>query len=218
VGDHERNGCVYQTIGQLTKERVEDRMVINDLKGRLADMETRMRRVESTGVSGGSSPFTRGWRSSAGGGFIPELDLNEAPCPREPPTYASGSNTWESPEDYMLAQFERMETKIEDLRKTVTELDGRHSVMLLNETMPLKDQIAELRSNIGVIGMHTTWLMNVQRQNRGQPRASGPGMTPSGGANNLSGAAGSRREADDGQSSIQPRRLSDGRGEHPPRL
>lgn len=260
VDEHEKNGCIYQAIGQLAKDRIEDRMIINDLKGRLSTMEGRVRRVESSSSrSSSSSPTSRGggWQSSNGMGqhhnFTADFDPNDPSSaaflyPGGGPGDDRGNSTgngngssnsnisWESPEDYMLAQFERIETKIEDLRKTITELDGRHSVMLLNEAMPLKEQIAELRSNMGVIGMHTTWLMNVQRQSRGQQRgnAAGPsGMasTPrtgrnssasSGGDGGNSYGGGFRAEADsDGDRSrrnASSRRMSDGRGEHPPRL
>lgn len=138
----------------------------------------------------------------------------------------------------MLAQFERMEAKIEDLRKMLTELDGRHSMMLLNETMPLKDQITELRSNLGVINMHTTWLMNVQRQNRvaaggggsggqgqgqgQQGQRSGNGGSGGGGGGMAAGSGTGRSgDADEGREferqrvHVAPRRMS---GENPPRL
>jgi phage FluMu protein Com len=217
---HESSGCVYEAIGKLMRDRAEDRAMISDLRGRLTAME----RMRSSNHS--RSPR---WGRPGAEGYVPDLDLGDG---RSSQSFLndSGNGAWESPEDYMLAQFERMETKIEDLRKSVTELDGRHSMMLLNETMPLKDQITELRSNMGVLGMHTTWLMNVQRQNRGgagggggaaqgqqQQRSNGNGG--SGAATNPgSGRAG---DAEDGRDfaaqrvHAAPRRMS---GENPPRL
>lgn len=229
VDQHEQNGCIYQAIGQLARDRMDDRMIINELKGRLTTAESRMRRMESSAGSRPqvSPPGLQGWRFNGTTG-IPELDLNgDHPHGAHPSAYGGGnedSSGWESPEDYMLAQFERMETKIEDLRKTVTELDGRHSVMLLNEAMPLKEQIAELRSNMGVIGMHTTWLMNVQRQSRGQQqqqRANGPAGMAARNGTSPSSSAGSRGDAEPSEGSHHygpGRRMSDGRGENPPRL
>ncbi|KAH8907286.1 hypothetical protein BR93DRAFT_879478 [Coniochaeta sp. PMI_546] len=220
VEQHESGGCVYEAIGKLMKDRAEDRAVISDLRGRLTAME----RVRN---SNHSRPPRSG--GSGGEGFMRDLDLDDDQS-SQPFLNDTGNGAWESPEDYMLAQFERMEAKIEDLRKSVTELDGRHSMMLLNETLPLKDQITELRSNMGVLGMHTTWLMNVQRQNRGGAGAgvggAGQGQQQqrsngAGGSASTTTSTGRAGDADEGRDfaaqrvHVAPRRMS---GENPPRL
>lgn len=224
---HEAAGCVYEAIGKLMRDRAEDKAVISDLRGRLTGLE-RMRSSNHSSRSPGSArPGTEG--------YIPDLDL-DANQSSQSFLNDTGNGAWESPEDYMLAQFERIETKIEDLRKMLTELDGRHSMMLLNETMPLKDQITELRSNLGVINMHTTWLMNVQRQNRvaaggggggaaqGQQEQqqrsasgnNGGGGGPSAGSGTgRVGDADERRDFERQRVHVAPRRMS---GENPPRL
>ncbi|KAJ9133242.1 TNF receptor-associated factor 6 [Coniochaeta hoffmannii] len=241
VEAHEAAGCVYEAIGKLTRDRAEDRAVISDLRGRLTFLEQRARSTTATTAHHSSrSPRSRT------GGNIPDLDLSVARGQTsQSSSYLQDSGggggngtAWESPEDYMLAQFERMEAKIEDLRKMLTELDGRHSMMLLNETMPLKDQITELRSNLGVINMHTTWLMNVQRQNRvaaggggsggqgqgqgQQGQRSGNGGSGGGGGGMAAGSGTGRSgDADEGREferqrvHVAPRRMS---GENPPRL
>lgn len=222
VGVHEAGGCVYEAIGKLARDRAEDRAVISDLRGRLTALE----RVR--GPNPGRSP--RSARPGAEGGYVPDLVDLDADQSSQFLLNDAGSGAWESPEDYMLAQFERMETKIEDLRKMLTELDGRHSMMLLNETMPLKDQITELRSNLGVINMHTTWLMNVQRQNRvaagagggavqgqqQQQRTTGGGSgTTTGSGAGRAGDVDDRRELERQRGYVVPRRMS---SENPPRL
>ncbi|KAJ4405149.1 hypothetical protein N0V85_004741 [Neurospora sp. IMI 360204] len=111
-----------------------------------------------------------------------------ADAPPAPWTQNNGSVSWESPEDYMLSQFEAMEARIEDLRKMMVELDGRHTMRLVNDTMRMNEQIAELGSKVGVLGMHTTWLMSMQRQSRGQQ--SGAGSTPGNARSNISSAGG----------------------------
>lgn len=109
-------------------------------------------------------------------------------APPVPWGHTNGGGQWESAEDYMLAQFEAMEAKIEDLRKMMVELDGRHTMRLVNDTMRMNEQIAELGSKVGVLGMHTTWLMSMQRQSRGQQ--SGAGSTPGNARSNISGSGG----------------------------
>jgi hypothetical protein len=218
---HEQAGCIYEAIAKLMRDRAEDRAVIHDLRGRLTAVERRME---------GSPPPRRHRSTRPTEGFASDLD-DLIDGRRQRDSRGSTGGTWDSPEDYMLAQFERIEAKIEDLRKSVTELDGRHSMMLLNETMPLKDQIAELRSHMGVIGMHTTWLMNVHRQNRGGVgTGGGAGQTQqqqqqrsngTGGASATGSGTGRAADGDDGRDftthrvHVAPRRMS---GENPPRL
>ncbi|KAK1761289.1 TNF receptor-associated factor 6 [Echria macrotheca] len=224
VEKHEQGLCVYQAIGRLARDRMEDRMIINELKERVSAMDERLRKSEKKEKN----------RSRDGGGhfggipsaapFMPDLDLNHSP--RAAPSYNGG--TWESPEDYMLAQFERIESRMEDLRKMIMELDGHHTMRLLNDTMRLNEQIAELGSKVGVLGMHTTWLMNVQRQSRGQQRAGttggtpGPGIGVAGGVSGGGGSAGGREEearryfSSSNDVGLPLRRNSDGR--NPPRL
>lgn len=226
VREHERNGCVFEAIGTLVKERLEDRTIINQLTDRLATMETRMQQMElrSERRASRSSPGMQGWPPFPGGSTgIPDLNLNSGPGSTH-----SSSYQFESPDDYMLNQFERLGSSIEVLRKKLTEVDGRHSMMLLEETRPLKEQMADLRSNIGIFGMHTAWLMNAwRRQMSGQ--GAGQNGASSGGGGGGGGSGGGRGEADNGDERhhYRPsRRMSENRGEHrgehrsehPPRL
>lgn len=136
-----------------------------------------------------------------------------------PAVFLGENRVWGSPEDYMLAQFERMDTQIEDLRKKMLEMDANQSLMLLQTNARLNEQLAELASKVGVLNMHTTWLMNMQRQNHAQQRATtttgpvNPGMP-------RSSDAGATRESPENpiRYSGSGRRNSDGRGENPPRL
>jgi len=226
VEKHEQSPCVYQAIGRLVRDRMDDRMIINELKDRLSSIDERLRKSEKKNRD----------RSGGAGGhgipFMPDLDISDSP--RAAPSY--NSEAWGSPEDYMLAQFERMESKMEILRKMIMELDGHHSMRLLNETIQRNELIAELNSKVGVLGMHTTWLMNVQRQSRGQQRTGAAGGPPGPGMPGASGGVGSggattpiggRSVADDdgrrfynsgSGGALPPRRNSHERGENPPRL
>lgn len=176
IEQHEQNGCIHATIGKLAMGRLEDRMIINDLKGRLAALDARVRRTEQrqaasippTATPGGGhrGSFVAG--AGAASDFIPpELDELRAAGAVAPGPVGAGS-----PEDYMLAQFERMESQMEDLRKMVRDMDGHHSMRLLNDAMVLNDQITELTGKVNVLNMHTTWLMGIQRREL-QMRAAG---------------------------------------------
>ena len=230
VEEHEQRGCVYQAIGKLMRDRMEDRNVINELRGRIHSLE---RRLE---YRGGLLPHAGGEASSssasAAAGFVPNLDLDLSNSPRAAPMPWNHHNG--SLDDYMLAQFERMDNKLEDLRKAMLERDGYRDMRILNDTMRMNEQIAELGSKVGVLGMHTTWLMNVQRQSRVFQRTAGattgsPGGGlggPVGGGMSTNGSNSSRNSTDGGDDGRHahanhlppPRRNSVGRGENPPRL
>ncbi|KAK3304116.1 uncharacterized protein B0T15DRAFT_230792 [Chaetomium strumarium] len=240
VREHER-GCAYEFINELkdlrdqrARREAEDRQMINDLAARLARVEAASRRKRR--------PRERRERHEQGNEPAP---MNETPlnpgntetASRSIPTRndetsllpdfpvdngARASPEAPSPEDYMLAQFERIEGHLEDLRKQMMEMDAHQSLGLLRTTARFNEQFAELGSKVGVLNMHTTWLMNMQRQTHVQQRTgsttAGP---PTAGISHtddtsttgaLSSGTGVRYQAASRRSS------SSGRGEHPPRL
>ncbi|ROV93030.1 hypothetical protein VPNG_09419 [Cytospora leucostoma] len=70
--------------------------------------------------------------------------------------------------EYMFRMFDELDTRISDISKALIDQDARHSVMLLNELMPVKEQLVEARSQLGVMGMHVRWLMDIQRSRQRQ--------------------------------------------------
>lgn len=117
-----------------------------------------------------------------------------------------------SAEEAVMGIYEEVERRIEGLKKDLTDLEGRQTVMILNETMPIKNEITELRSNMGILKMHVAWLMNKSREEVERNRlASRAVSTASAAVAAAAGAAGPSRgrqgsDSEDGP----PRRLSDG--------
>ncbi|KAJ0124694.1 E3 ubiquitin-protein ligase NRDP1 [Diaporthe amygdali] len=70
--------------------------------------------------------------------------------------------------EYMFRMFDELDTRISNISKALIDQDARHSVMLLNELMPVKEQLVEARSQLGVMGMHVRWLMDLQRSRQRQ--------------------------------------------------
>ncbi|KAK2072577.1 hypothetical protein P8C59_006924 [Phyllachora maydis] len=195
VGEEHEADCVYRAIGRLSAGAEQDRRTIRDLQGEVASLRADLGRERAL-LRERTIPPAGLLRAAGMGSFLSDLDLDgtgsHAAGPRGlmMPTCvdSAGGASWESSDEYLLAQFERMVTNYEDLRKSQTEMDGRHAMLLLNETMPIKEQLAELRSNLGVIGMHTAWLMNMMRHNRGlqqqqQQQQHRPGAASAGGGN-----------------------------------
>lgn len=81
---------------------------------------------------------------------------------------------YETPNTYLLSVVESQQSRINALTASMSELEARQSVMLLNETIPLKDQIVELRNTMSTINMYVRWLLNV-RTREGQRRSFGNG-------------------------------------------
>ncbi|KAK3320637.1 hypothetical protein B0T19DRAFT_244495 [Cercophora scortea] len=216
---HQRAGCVYEAIAKLTQARLDDRAVIDELKGRVSTLSSRLNQQEQE-LRGRSRPSM----GHSTGVPVSDFDVHTSTRAASMPY---NSAAWGSAEDYMLAQFERIETNAENLRKMVLEINGHHNLRQLNDTMRLDGLISELQSKIGVLGMHTTWLMNVQRQSRGQQRAGGVAGGPPAPemSTGNSGNAGARMSTEGERlpyMGIPPRRHSnergEGRGENPPRL
>jgi hypothetical protein len=115
---------------------------------------------------------------------------------------STDSAPYDSRDQYLLSLLENQESKVDRLSVGMTELEAKQTVMLFNETIPIKEQLAELRSAQGVIGCHVRWLMNLRLQERR------PGATSA-----LSGGAKAESSSASGSAGpgLQPRRLSDSR-------
>jgi TNF receptor-associated factor 5 len=112
---------------------------------------------------------------------------------------------YDSQDHQLFSLLESQESRVDQLCAGLTELEAKQTVMLFNETIPIKEQIAELRSAQGVIGCHVRWLMNLRLQER-RPGVATSGLNagPKPGEPSSSGAG-------DGGGGLQPRRLSDSR-------
>lgn len=93
--------------------------------------------------------------------------------------------------EYMFRMFDELDTRMSEISKALIDQDARHSVMLLNELMPVKEQLVEARSQLGVMGMHVRWLMDLQRSRQRQIAEVVSGLTGGSGSGSGSGSAGS---------------------------
>jgi TNF receptor-associated factor 5 len=106
----------------------------------------------------------------------------------------------DSANEYLLSLVEAQENRVSQLSAGMTDLEAKQTMMLFNETIPIKNELAEIRSTQQVVSMHVRWLLNFRRQEN-QKRYVGGG-----------GGPGSNGGSDGGASSGDlplPRRLSD---------
>lgn len=87
--------------------------------------------------------------------------------------------------EYMFRMFDELDTRISNISKALIDQDARQSVRVMTELMPVKEQLVEARSQLGVMGMHVRWLMDLQRSRQRQ------GTDVVGGLGSGSGGAGS---------------------------
>jgi TNF receptor-associated factor 5 len=85
---------------------------------------------------------------------------------------------YDSRDQYLLSLLESQESRVDQISAGMTELEAKQTMMLFNETIPIKDQLAELRSAQGVLGMHVRWLMNFRLQERRPLHNAGPSNEP----------------------------------------
>ncbi|TGJ84235.1 hypothetical protein E0Z10_g4545 [Xylaria hypoxylon] len=183
--------CEYRVVGPVGEQLAELQAALKVLQEKDQLKERRIKFLENKGFSMTTTSTSEG---------ITDISLPENTPPQDPAPY-------ESRDQYFLSLFETMEAKVERLSSTLNEVEGRHSVMLFNETLPIKDQLTEIRSTLGVLGMHVRWLMNFRLQERGRVGTSSADISGS--------LAGSQ---DNNNNPNLPRRLSDNLREHPPRL
>ncbi|KAK9418578.1 hypothetical protein SUNI508_07835 [Seiridium unicorne] len=183
--------CDYRVVGPVGEQIAELRSELGALKEKDRLKDRRIKFLENKGFS------------------MPSATAQEAISDINLPGSSTNADLapYESRDQYFLSLFETMESKVERLSSALQEVEGRHSMMLINETLQIKDQLTEIRSTLGVLGMHVRWLMNFRLQERGRVGAGSPAMPGS-----LSGNQESSNDTN------LPRRLSDTFREHPPRL
>ncbi|KAI0389703.1 hypothetical protein F5Y17DRAFT_109449 [Xylariaceae sp. FL0594] len=209
--------CAYRVVGPVWEHLAELRGELRVLQERDQLIERRIKFLENKGYSSSST------------GAAADVSSIPHPTTTTGTTAVADSSAapYDSRDQYFLSLFEVMEAKMERLSLALTEVEGRHSVMMFNETLSLKDQLSEIRSTLGVLGMHVRWLMNFRLQERGRTAAPpSPSNSNSTTTPNTTTATGNSAHQDGsgggggGGESIFgfPRRLSDTLRENPPRL
>jgi len=99
--------------------------------------------------------------------------------------------------EYLLSLLEAQESKMSQLSAAMTENEAKQTTLLFNETIPIKNELAEIRSMQQTTSMHVRWLLRFRLQDNNRRLGTGP-------SNGGSDGAGSSGD------SPLPRRLSDG--------
>lgn len=101
--------------------------------------------------------------------------------------------------EYMFRTFDELDTRISNISKALIDQDARQSVRMMTELMPVKEQLVEARSQLGVMGMHVRWLMDLQRSRQRQTADVVGGLGGGGGSSSGSSTTNSNAQSRSGQ-------------------
>ncbi|PHH70140.1 hypothetical protein CDD82_7309 [Ophiocordyceps australis] len=57
-----------------------------------------------------------------------------------------------------------LDAGFEEVHQNLTHLEARQSMWTLNQVMPIREEVTELRNNINMVRMHVNWLLNRSRE------------------------------------------------------
>jgi TNF receptor-associated factor 5 len=104
------------------------------------------------------------------------MDLSLANMPE-----SATADSLDSGHDYLLSLLETQQNRLSHLSAEVSDFQRKNTMMLFNETLPIKNELAELRSTQQVTCMHVRWLMRFRMQENQRRFGGSPGPASSGG-------------------------------------
>ncbi|KAF4549190.1 Hypothetical protein D9617_23g006050 [Elsinoe fawcettii] len=69
-----------------------------------------------------------------------------------------------TPYTHLLSLHESLRNEVARVSSAITDLDGRHSMMMLNENLRLKEELAYLGGQVGGLGRQVGWLTGLRLQ------------------------------------------------------
>ncbi|CZT02635.1 hypothetical protein WAI453_002139 [Rhynchosporium graminicola] len=199
------NECGFKTVGPMTdmlrKEIGDLRSEVRTLTEANQRHERRLKFMESGTSQNFTSPPYPSDLSLPSSSHLPD------PLPTTDPL--------DSGHQYLLSLLEAQESNLSHLSSSLTESEAKQTTMLFNETIPMKNELAEIRSMQQTTSMHVRWLMRFRIQENSRRVVGGPGPgNGSGGSGGVGsygagGGGGGGSSDGGGGDSILPRRLSD---------
>ncbi|KOS21894.1 TNF receptor-associated factor 6 [Escovopsis weberi] len=76
-----------------------------------------------------------------------------------------------------------LDAGFEEVHQNLTQLEARQSMWTLNQVMPIREEVAELRNNMNMLRMHVNWLLTRSRdEDRMRAATTNPGSAANSGA------------------------------------
>ncbi|KAK4494686.1 hypothetical protein PRZ48_014042 [Zasmidium cellare] len=167
----------FQTDGNITitppEEFTEDQLLPADHSHSPPTRQGRSRRSTTSHIPIPEPPGPR--RTDLPEPFSPGFDL-ASPFP--PPTTTNGPYT--SPLHHLLSMHEALREEMSRVNSALQELDGRHSMQILNENLRTREEITYMGAQVAGLSRQVHWLTSVQLQR--QSRSATPGGAAGGGS------------------------------------
>lgn len=106
--------------------------------------------------------------------FSADLDL-QAPTTLPPPDTTGGP--YASPLHHLLSMHESLRDELSRISTALSELDGRHSMQILNENLRTREEISYLGAQVGGLQRQVHWLTSTQLQRQQVGRSPTPGSS-----------------------------------------
>ncbi|KAK4141166.1 uncharacterized protein C8A04DRAFT_14277 [Dichotomopilus funicola] len=169
VKKHEAEGCSFEVISRMLQQQAEDRKRLDEMARHVARCEERHARREARRAARAQAHATA--HGTNNNNDHRSIEATHSAAHSAEPSSDGDGDVGGSTEDYVLAQFERLESELEILRQQSRDMDARQSHIILQHAAHFSDQIAEIGSKVGVVNMHLSWLMSLQRQSRSSTAA-----------------------------------------------
>jgi TNF receptor-associated factor 5 len=158
--------CHFKSIGPMADYlKSEIKTLQNDVRNLTETNQLQERRIKF--LEGGHKTSDRPMEF---------MDLALANMPE-----SASTDTLDSGHDYLLSLLETQQSRLSHLSAEVSDLQGKNTMMLFNETLPIKNELAELRSTQQVTCMHVRWLMRFRMQENQRRFGGTPEPASSGG-------------------------------------
>lgn len=104
------------------------------------------------------------------GRYDPSLEFSlPSPFPNNTSNDQADNNPYASPLHHLLSMHESLRAELSRTSAALAELDGRHSMQILNENLRMREDVAYLGAQVQGVGRQVQWLTSAQLQ-RFQPR------------------------------------------------
>lgn len=104
-----------------------------------------------------------------------QLQDADASPPSAVAMYESSTSTsdqpFDSPTHHLLSMHESLREELERVTRLITDLDGRISMMVMNENLRLKEDMTHMNAVISSMRMQLQWLTSARLQRAGPPTA-----------------------------------------------
>ena len=101
-------------------------------------------------------------------------DFDASPASAFPPPDTNGG-PYASPLHHLLSMHESLRDEISRISSALSELDGRHSMQILNENLRTREDLSYLGAQVGGLQRQVHWLTSAQLQRQQVGRSPTPG-------------------------------------------